>query len=432
MEMAFFWTVVTVMVVMATAVLVVPLFWSQRAPDEAAARRRQRIALAVAVVAVPLVSLSVYSLIGSPHLLGLPRNASAQDAPDRMLPHAGARMLKPGERASDLAAATARLEARLAADPDDAAGWRLLAQAYRFAGRDADAQRAESMASVRASTSTAGASAPKDDSLAALVAAARARVKAVPRDRDAWATLAEGLRRQRDFAAALAAFARRAELGSMTADLWADYADAHGAAHGGLDETSARYIAEALKIDEQHPKALWLLGSYQTARGDYRGALATWDRLAALLPADSSDARIIAANRAEASAALAGTGVPAVATLRANVVLRGEVEVAPQWRSSVPRGATLFVVAKSVDDPGPPLAVYRTAADRLPVRFVLDDTLAMLPSRTLSASRAVIVEARISVSGRAEPQPGDLRAVSGRIDPRSGDPLRLVIAERIG
>lgn len=433
MTVIVFWTVLTVMVVLATAVLVVPLFWSQRAPDDARQRRRQRMALGVAVIAVPLSSLGIYSLVGSPQLVAPTGGEPATALASKMKsPHRGARNAGPGESAGDLGEATARLEARLAANPDDAEGWQLLAQAYRFAGREADALRAEARQLPPAAAVVSVTHEASPPRLGADVAAARARLAAEPRDRDAWAALAEGLRRQRDFDGALEAFERRAGLGAMTADLWADYADAHGASRGGLDEVSARYIGEALRLDPAHPKALWLLGSYQTAKGDHRGALVTWDKLAALLPPDSSDARIIAANRAEAREALARATGAVVGTGGSEVSVSGEVVVDARWRAKVPRGATLFVVAKSADEPGPPLAVYRTAADALPARFRLDDSLAMIPARTLSRARAVIVEARISASGRAEPQRGDLRAVSGRIDPRAARPLRLVIAEQIG
>lgn len=433
MTVIVFWTVLTVMVVTATAVLVVPLFWSQRAPDDARQRLRQRIALGVAVVAVPLTSLGIYSLVGSPQLVSATGAVPAPVAPPgRQSPHPGARTLRPGESAGDLGEATARLEARLAASPDDPEGWRLLAQAYRFAGREADARRAESRLLAPVVRAASASNEPSLPPVATDVATARSRIAADPRDGDAWAALAEALRRQRDFSGAVAAFERRAALGAMTADLWADYADAHGASRGQLDEISARYIGEALRLDPTHPKALWLLGSYQTAHGDFRGAMVTWDRLAAVLPPDSSDARIIAANRAEAREALAHAAGGAVGVSRSEVSIRGEVIVDARWRGRVPRGATLFVFARSADEPGPPLAVYRTSADGLPARFRLDDSLAMMPTRTLSSARAVIVEARISTSGHAEPQRGDLRAVSGRIDPRAAGPVRLVIAEQIG
>ena len=88
--------------------------------------------------------------------------------------------------------------------------------------------------------------------------------------------------------------------------------------------------------------------------------------------------------------------------------------------------------AKAVGQPGPPLAVLRVKTASWPISFVLDDSLAMMPNRKLSDFQNVVVEARISRAGTADPKPGDLRGVSAALDPRGAAPLRLVINEEIG
>jgi cytochrome c-type biogenesis protein CcmH len=55
-----------------------------------------------------------------------------------------------------------------------------------------------------------------------------------------------------------------------------------------------------------------------------------------------------------------------------------------------------------------PLAAVRLRASQLPVKFVLDDSLSMNPQSPISAAAEVEVEARISKSGMAKPEPGDL------------------------
>ena len=301
------------MVIFAAAIIIVPLFGVRR--DDASTSLRKRIVwMALAgTTLLPLAALGVYSLIGSPNLLaGPPEVASNASA----APHQGARQLSPADPASDLGAATARLEAKLAQNPNDSAGWRLLAQSYAFAGRTAEADAANARAAqvdagetvsapvVVAAAPGAAAASNGDGSIETL----RERVKKNPRDTQSLAMLAEGLRRKREFAEALTIFAKLADARAMNADLWADYADARGASLGGLDATSAEYVAQALKLDPKHTKALWLLGSWQTEQRDYRGALATWQRLAAVLPPDSSDAKIIASNMAEARTALGNSG----------------------------------------------------------------------------------------------------------------------------
>jgi cytochrome c-type biogenesis protein CcmH len=63
-----------------------------------------------------------------------------------------------------------------------------------------------------------------------------------------------------------------------------------------------------------------------------------------------------------------------------------------------------------------PLAFLRKQVKDLPFTFRLDDSLAMSPAANLSAATGpVIVGARISKSGQAMPQPGDLEGLSGAI-----------------
>ena len=61
-----------------------------------------------------------------------------------------------------------------------------------------------------------------------------------------------------------------------------------------------------------------------------------------------------------------------------------------------------------------PVAVLRARVADLPLKFILDDSLSMMPQARLSAATEVAVEARISKSGMANPESGDLFA-----EPRS-------------
>lgn len=135
-------------------------------------------------------------------------------------------------------------------------------------------------------------------------------------------------------------------------------------------------------------------------------------------PADAAKAR------AQQLPAL-GDGVQGPAAAGASVT--GEVTLDAALSGKTAVGDTLFIVAKSADSPGMPLAVIRTRVGSWPVKFTLDDTQSMMPGRTLSSARRVTIEARISKKGQPLPAAGDLEGSSGVIDPADHAALHIMI-----
>jgi cytochrome c-type biogenesis protein CcmH len=76
---------------------------------------------------------------------------------------------------------------------------------------------------------------------------------------------------------------------------------------------------------------------------------------------------------------------------------------------------TVFIFVRPADGPRMPLAVIRKQVRELPAAFSLDDTMAMSTGMKLSAHPRLIVGARISKSGNAVPQPGDLEGLSAPV-----------------
>jgi cytochrome c-type biogenesis protein CcmH/NrfG len=207
-----------------------------------------------------------------------------------------------GARPDSMEAAMLALKTRLATQggPDDQ--WQLLAQSYDFLGRSEEAQLAREHKTSPAgdlrdaiSASTMLLSVPRRSTGKAPA------MQAAPGAAAAILASAEGHRRKREFKEACAAYAEAARLGAMTADSWADYADAQASLAGRLDGEPEKAIANALQLDPQHPKALWLKASLAHEQHRYKEALATWRQLLAVVPPGSSDARIVSANIAEAT-----------------------------------------------------------------------------------------------------------------------------------
>ncbi len=63
--------------------------------------------------------------------------------------------------------------------------------------------------------------------------------------------------------------------------------------------------------------------------------------------------------------------------------------------------------------------------------FILDDADAMIPGRNLSGSTNIQLEARVSPSGEALPQAGDLVGILRDVDPRTTHVVHVWIDRRI-
>lgn len=131
-----------------------------------------------------------------------------------------------------------------------------------------------------------------------------AHVAAVPDDARAWVMLARA-RMQRDlFAPAATAYERALQASAKVARdplIWCEYADAVGMAQGGrLAGKPHELIERALALDVAHPRALEMAGSAAYEAGDFRGATRHWQQLLAQLPAGSSESAELAAAIARA------------------------------------------------------------------------------------------------------------------------------------
>ena len=126
----------------------------------------------------------------------------------------------------------------------------------------------------------------------------------------AWRAEATKLRGAKQFVQARGVYERIVAATPNDADAWADLADATAAAAGGDLNAAATAIDHALRVDGNHPKALWLKASLELQDKRYASAVDLWQRLLAQLPGDSNDARIVSANleEARAFAARAGAG----------------------------------------------------------------------------------------------------------------------------
>ena len=108
------------------------------------------------------------------------------------------------------------------------------------------------------------------------------------------------------------------------------------------------------------------------------------------------------------------------------LAISGKVIMGPSLAGKGSATDTLFVFAREVNGPPMPVAIVRATKKDLPFTFQLDDSTSPMPSRKLSGAGTVVIVARLSKSGQAMPQSGDLEGTSQPV--QSGvDGITIVI-----
>ncbi|NOT21747.1 MAG: c-type cytochrome biogenesis protein CcmI [Nitrospiraceae bacterium] len=325
-----------------------------------------RVVVVALAVIIPTVSGLLYWQLG---------NQLAITHPAPSLPMAQGGSDSDHQTAEGIEALSERLKQKLEQNPDDGVGWALLARSYVEMGRHSDA-----------------------------VAIYEKAMKLLPDD----------------------------------PQLLVDYADALGVLHGRtLAGKPDLLIQQALKIDPNHVKALMLAGTLAFDHREFRQAVQYWEKANANLPSDvEGEVRqelLSGINEAKGLAGGKPVMVKSVSETASSTMpdgqaasISGTVSLAPSLAAKSATMDTLFVFARGLNGPPMPVSIVRATRQDLPFTFRLDDSTSPMPSRKLSAAGTVVIVARLSKSGQAMPQSGDLEGISQPV--KSGaDRITLVI-----
>ena len=298
----------------------------------------------------------------------------------------------------------------------------------------------------------------------AMVAKLVARLAKEPDNVEGWSVLAHTYYAMNRLPEAVGAYEQAVKREPDNANLLADYADALAASQKSLEGKPLELVARALKSDPTQWKALALAGTAAFDRKDFKLALDYWEKLKVTLPPESELSRSLDASIAEARAAggIAASAAPPVpfpaiggATMAAasapaakaaapvpsaslaapsasltvpsspnssaaatsvaaaaGAAIAGTVNLSPALTAQAAPTDTVYIFARAAQGPKMPLAILRKQVKDLPVTFSLDDSMAMMPEMKISNFGEVVVGARVSKTGSATPQSGDLEGFS--------------------
>ncbi len=265
---------------------------------------------------------------------------------------------------------------------------------------------------------------PGTDDVPGMIASLAARLEQSPDDAEGWALLGRSYMTTGQYELAVTAYDR---LLSLTGDhplILIMFADALTmSAEGRVSDKAREVIERALALDPDNPQGLWMGGVAAIQGGNPQQAIGYWQRLEPMLsdkPEQQAEVRSLIEN---ANNLLGDGGVAssAGARLRPNrsqnksIAVRVDVDAA--FMDRVNADDTVFVYARAAEGPPMPLAVKRITVAELPTEVILDDSDAMTPAFALSGFDRVIVGARISGSGNAIAQPGDIEGLSDEVVP---------------
>lgn len=271
-----------------------------------------------------------------------------------------------------------------------------------------------------------------------------AKLRDNPQDGEGWALLARTHRAMEDFASAAQAYERALALLPENADLLVEAAEAKGLSSDPrtLQGQPEQWVDRAIELEPENQNALFLKGLARAQADDPAAAEATWDRLLALMePGTEAQQAVVAqlnivrarlgkealetpsAAAHPATPATPETPPPAAKAPGIDVTVR----IADTLADQIGADDVLFVFARAEQGPPAPLAIQRLSAAAIPVALRLDETMGMVAGVSLAQFPRVIVGARISKSGNAAPQPGDLEGLSAALDWRAAGSVEIVI-----
>nr|MBS0020119.1 c-type cytochrome biogenesis protein CcmI [Gammaproteobacteria bacterium] len=309
-------------------------------------------------VATPLIAFGLYLQLGAP--LSLQSGSGSMHQQDE------------GTTVEEL---VLRLENRLAANPDDAEGWWMLARTY----------------------------------------AAMDRLEAA---RGAYEKAYKGL--------------------ETNPDMLVGYAEVLARLNGNRFEGRPyELLRTALQKAPDSERILWLFGIAEFQQDGAAEAIATWERLRKLGTLGPEETALLDQFIARAKGEVPAGSVNGVRSDLSDAKGSGagtinvRVDIAKDIADRVAPMDAVFVFARAADGPRMPLAIVKTAVKDLPATVVLDDGDAMNSEFRLSNYSAVVVEARVSKSGNALRSSGDFEGLSQTVQPGTHQPIHISIREPV-
>ncbi|MBL4661061.1 MAG: hypothetical protein JKY19_11955 [Alcanivoracaceae bacterium] len=194
------------------------------------------------------------------------------------------------------------------------------------------------------------------------------------------------------------------------------------------------FLKQAVAIDDTNQKALWLLGMTFYERNDLAKTNELWSKLYSLMTNESAKSQLM--QQLDDVRNKLGLDSPSSSTADTDdvtdVVVNMQVNLDSSLQESLQgKPALLYIYAKAATGMPMPIAVIRKPLQQIskpfPIILSMSDTNNLQPDRKLSDFESIIIGARISFSGNAMPQSGDLQSTEIKVDLPHSKTVNLII-----
>jgi len=250
----------------------------------------------------------------------------------------------------------------------------------------------------------------------------RQRLASNPDDLNGWKMLARSQMTLQRFDDAVTSYERVMELDEgRNAQTLVDLALAILSRDGtAIEGRSAALIESALALEPNNPAALFYSGVASANRGDTELAASRWEILLGLNP--PPEIRSILEQRVaewrgvpmESVQPSVAENRPAATPVESEVpdadpdaVVTARIALSDDAMSKLKSDANVFIIARDPKQPSPPIAVDRVRLSELPTVISLGDAQSMVAGRALSGFEEFELLARVSLSGGPAAVSGD-------------------------
>ena len=274
----------------------------------------------------------------------------------------------------------------------------------------------------------------------AMVAGLQKKMNENPDNAKGWFMLGRSYMVLKRYSESALAFEKSLKLKPDSAQIMLALADSLAMkSNGEIAGRPVELINKALEIEPNNLTALWLGGMVARQQKKFTLAIERWQKVIPLVkdPLEVKEVHSLIAeamqkvsleDKARLSNVVVAAGNATEKEINqdnASASVTVSVSLSDALLAKANPTDTVFIYAKAMSGPPMPLAALKKQVKDLPIKVILNDSMAMIPAMTISSHKALKIGARISKSGQPVAQQGDLYTEKQSV--QLGESIELVI-----